>query len=255
MKDKLFPVGILLWPSIRSIAYLSIFRELNIYPSEIIWMENKIGRLAELRNEAVRFGYEKFFDIYMDLQQFVKNDISKVFHPGTSDINSPEVLQILSRCNSKNFIYTGGGIIDRETLNLGKQFIHVHPGIIPEYRGSTCFYYSLMKDFSLGTTAFFMNEKIDAGDIILQLRFKLNYNIRPDQPLFMDYVLDPYIRAVTLKRVLCKFILSEEIETRRYNCNDFAYYVMHPLLRHLTVNRINHEFREDCPIAIFEMEG
>ncbi|MBI4317880.1 MAG: hypothetical protein HY675_05270 [Chloroflexi bacterium] len=253
MSANLPQLGVLLWPSIRSLAYACVFRELDLWPNEVIWLENSIENLPGLRHEAIRFHYEAFFDVSQDLLELVRKNAVAFHRPGTADINSPQVLHLISRCQTENFVFTGGGILRRELLGLGKRFIHVHPGIIPEYRGSTCFYYSLLKDFSLGTTAFFMGEQIDAGDIMIQTRFRLNYLIRPDQPLFMDYVLDPYIRATTLKSVLNKLASSESIATWREDCETPFCYVMHPLLRHLTIHRINREFDPKQPIGIFEM--
>ena len=141
-------------------------------------------------------------------------------------------------CSPYEIIFTGGGILRKEILSLQKIFIHVHPGIIPEYRGSTCFYYSLLNNYSLGATAYIMNNKIDAGEIILQRNFTLNYLLNNDQFYFLDHVLDNFIRSQVLKKIIQLFKNKSHFNTVTEDCSGFAYYIMHPLLRHLTIEKI-----------------
>ena len=246
--------GVLLWPSIRAVAYLSTMRELGIYPDEIIWLDSSISKLEEVCLESKKFGYITFFDVECDLNEFTVNCNSIVYHANTSDINSSNVMNLLEKCESEYFIFTGGGILSRTMIeNTGKRFIHVHPGLIQEYRGSTCFYYSILNDFSIGTTAFFMESSLDTGAVIQQTHFNLNYKISSKQPLFMDYILDPYIRAMTLKPILIDIASGKEIKSKKVLSNERQYYVMHPFLRHLAIKKINYLYDKNKPSGIFEL--
>ena len=218
-------------------------------------MTQQIQKLEAVRAEAKRFGYnEMFFNLDLDLFDFVANCGARVVSVPTTDINSTLVRESLKSCRNSYFVFTGGGILDKETLGQGKNFIHVHPGIVPHFRGSTCFYYSLLEDNSLGSTAFLMDEHIDTGNVIASTRFHMNYRIQPEQTLFMDYIVDPFIRAMTLKKVLSMYIREGRIVTSPQPPSDTpAYFVMHPLLRHLTIHRISRRYDENAPGGIFEI--
>ena len=79
-------------------------------------------------------------------------------------INEENVISLLKNSNLKFFIYSGyGGIILRkEVLNIGVKFIHVHGGYLPNYKGSTCNYYSIIEQNYVGAASIIMNEKIDS---------------------------------------------------------------------------------------------
>lgn len=242
-------------PSIRGLAYLDAFIDLGVYPGEIILMQQEIPRLKDVRAEAEKYGYNDiFFNLALDLFDFAVNCGARVINVPTTDINSPLVRESLKSCLSSYFVFTGGGILDKETLRQGKNFIHIHPGIVPRFRGSTCFYYSLLEDNSLGSTAFLMDEHIDTGNVIASTRFHMNYRIQPEQTMFMDYIVDPFVRAVTLKKVLSMYVHDGRIMTSPQPPSDtHAYFVMHPLLRHLTIHRINRRYDEAAPGGIFEI--
>ena len=57
-----------------------------------------------------------------------------------------------------------------------------------------------------------------------------------------NYILDNYIRAQTLKSTVELFTENPNFKTKTEDCSGFAYYIMHPLLRYLTIKKINKEF-------------
>ena len=94
-------------------------------------------------------------------------------HSNCSDPNAEETISIIKALKQSVIIYSGpaGAILKETVLNLGKKFLHVHPGIVPKFRGSTTIYYSLLKEGTVGASAFFMDRKIDQGPIIRQDTF------------------------------------------------------------------------------------
>ena len=156
-------------------AYLQVLIETNFFPNEIILLKNNYKIDKRLKKESKKYNYERFFNIDICVDKLLEGKNVKIINLDTSDINSPIVVHSIQKLINKYIIFTGGGILQKEILSLQKFFIHVHPGIIPEYRGSTCFYYSLLNNYSLGATAYIMNNKIDAGEIIFQKNFTLNY--------------------------------------------------------------------------------
>ncbi|MBS4016581.1 MAG: methionyl-tRNA formyltransferase [Candidatus Latescibacteria bacterium] len=63
-----------------------------------------------------------------------------------------------------------GFLIKSQLLNLApKGFINIHPSLLPKYRGAAPIQRTIMNgEKTTGVTTFYMNEAMDAGDIILQ---------------------------------------------------------------------------------------
>lgn len=242
------------YPSVRSVAYLNAFRELGVYPDETIIMPGAVPKLDHVIRESEEYGYRRlFFDVGFDYMEFLGSSGSKILKVPSADINAPSVHEALKKVQNSYVLFSGGGILKRQTIDTGKLFIHVHPGIVPAYRGSTCFYYSILSENFLGSTAFIMSERIDAGDVIAESMFKINYRVQAGQKLFFDYILDPFIRYMTFKKVLTMYLKSERFTpTPQVTTEKPAYYIMHSLLRHLTVNRINKLYDETANAGIFE---
>ncbi|MCX6122129.1 MAG: hypothetical protein NTX44_11005 [Ignavibacteriales bacterium] len=242
-------------PSVRSIAYLNVFQELGVWPSEVVIIPVGIPGLDKLMEEDKLFRYsDAFFRIDPDLINSIEHTGATVIKAKSSDINDEEIQACLHQCSNKYFLFTGGGILSEHMFMLGKTFIHLHPGSIPEYRGSTCFYYSILTENTLGSTAIIMDKNIDTGPNIAASKFCINYLIKPEQPLFVDYIIDPYIRSYTLKKVLQKYSAENRIEIcPSQHKEGNAYFIMHPLLRHLAVIRINTLYDPNKPSGIFEI--
>ena len=120
-------------------------------------------------------------------------------------------------------------ILKREILEVGPKFIHLHPGILPFYRGSTCFYYSIINEDKCGVTAFIMDESLDAGDIITQKTFpKPNY-------VNIDSVYDSHIRSETLIHVLKNKLLEKHKFQSQDSSKGTTYFIIHPVLKHIAI--------------------
>ncbi len=131
---------------------------------------------------------------------------------------------------SSNHIYifcgNGGEIVNKNILKKTR-FLHVHPGKLPEYRGSTTIYYSLLKESICYATAFFLDSKIDTGDIIKEMSFEI-------LDVDFDYLYDPFIRTYLLINILT----LKNFNTRKQKRdNKKEYYIIHPVLKKLALNK------------------
>lgn len=63
------------------------------------------------------------------------------------------------------YLITGAGILSAKCLQ-GKQVLNGHPGVIPAARGLDAFKWSIYNLLPLGVTLHFIDEQIDAGEII-----------------------------------------------------------------------------------------
>jgi methionyl-tRNA formyltransferase len=237
-------LGFIFFPSIRSISYLNVFKKLNCYPAEIVVLDGTIPFYEAINTKSKQLNYsENYFDTNFSLISFLEIFPAKIIKTRSSSINSSEIVSSLQSSSIKKWIFSGGGIAKSEIFNTGKEIIHIHPGILPQYRGSTTFYYSYLEKGLVGATAFFMTEQIDSGDIIEEAEFQINMRITEENAIFIDYILDPYIRGEVLAKVLKRFIEKQEIISKPLKkIKKEPYYIMHPFLRHIVVKKINNLF-------------
>jgi methionyl-tRNA formyltransferase len=243
-------------PSCRTVAYCGVMRELGVYPREVIWLPGEMPFFDDLLAEDRLHGYSRsLFDLSLDPLPWLQESGATIHMAETGSVNAPETVRLIAHCSAPDLLFSAAGIVAPATLATGKRFLHVHPGILPDYRGSTCFYYAILEQGFVGASAFVMNENIDDGLLLARSSFKLNLRIVSDQPLFMDHILDPYIRAQVLRRVLISLRNGEGIaglpnrETEQPVC-----YVMHPLLRAMAIKRINRDYQADQPVGVFEQD-
>ncbi len=216
--------GMIVQDKLRSRAYLQVLLDSGWKPAKVILVEPRQKGSDAL--EKPMDGNHFFNDIEKVQETCRKNDIS--FEVVTAnDFNEPQVAERLRKQKEDYYIFSGSGILQEGILSTGKKLIHVHPGIVPAYRGSTCFLYSLLAEGKCGATAFFMDVGIDTGEIILQREF-----LPPAAGADIDRGYDNYIRALLLAEVAEKLANGGEIKGLRQNSEaGETYYIMHPLLR------------------------
>ena len=221
-------IGIILTPDNRSKAYIQKILENNLKLDHIIFMnDNKIEKKYsdDIVDTSKKFGF--------DISKPVINTLSenKIDFKEFSfvDINNHELKKYIDSISVDNLIFSGGGILKDEILSSNVNFIHFHPGITPEYRGSTCFYYSILNQNHAGVTAFFMDKTLDTGDIIFQKKFE-----KPSHP-YLDEIFDPYIRSETLIEVIKTNRLSSSNFIKQDVTSGETYYIIHPVLKHISI--------------------
>jgi len=220
-------IGIILTPDIRSKAYLQKLIKNKIFLNELLFMNDKRKEpnfSEDIINKSQEFGFNISKPV---LESLTQSGMKFKIFPFV-DINHPKLVDYLSKCSSDIFIFTGGGILRKEVLNCGPKFVHFHPGIAPTYRGSTCFYYSILNEDKCGATAYFMDDKLDTGDIIYQRDFQ-----KPNHQ-YVDEVYDSFIRSETLIDVL-KNRRMESKKFKKQNPRGETYYIIHPVLKHISI--------------------
>lgn len=156
---------------------------------------------------------------------------------------------VSSECRGSFMLYVGGGILRKPLLESGAHFIHIHPGVVPDVRGSHCLFWSVLVRGRPGVSCFFMNEGIDTGDVVATHEYELKPAHVPRRYLakrMMDLsakavldALDPWYRGDMLRR-----LLREEPQPSRWSSrkqppgSGKVYYFPHPLLRDKAVRRL-----------------
>lgn len=160
----------------------------------------------------------------------------------TVDVNSKTVLDAVAARPETHFIYSGlgGTLVERPLLSMGKSFLHSHSGRLPDFRGSTTVYYSLLELGRCWVSVILLSAEIDQGPVLAMAPYD-----PPDDPGIIDYIYDPSIRADLLAQVLVDFTesgclppLSREQESHERTPRTF--YIIHPVLKHLAIMSAGH---------------
>ncbi|MDA2909533.1 formyl transferase [Nitrospiraceae bacterium AH_259_D15_M11_P09] len=86
------------------------------------------------------------------------------------EMNASETVAKIAFLKADCFAVFGTGLIKRELLGLTPNFINIHLGLSPNYRGHACSFWPFYNDEPqyVGVTVFFIDEGIDSGPIIHQ---------------------------------------------------------------------------------------
>lgn len=151
----------------------------------------------------------------------------------SNDINSKIINNILE--NEKkyyNIISTYPGEIVKNPNILKKKLLHLHPGDLPKFKGSTTIYYSIILKKKICVTLFQITNIVDDGKIIYKKYFKNPKNLNSIEKNF-----DNKIRALTLIDYLNnqKFNYKQKKIKKNY----LPYYIAHPIIRQIVINKKN----------------
>ncbi len=150
-----------------------------------------------------------------------------------SDPNDETVVAAVASRSETVMVYAGpgGAILKRPLLATGCRFLHVHPGVLPAFRGSTTTYYSLIATGECGATALFLDEQIDTGPVVRSRRFPA-----PTDRTTIDLFYDPWIRSLLLIDVLREYAASAVFpeEPQAVSVGE-TYFVIHPVLKHIAI--------------------
>tara|TARA_A100001011_G_C13978935_1_gene702461 strand:+ start:32 stop:679 length:648 start_codon:yes stop_codon:yes gene_type:complete len=173
--------------------------------------------------------YSKITDskILKSLEKYPYKD--NLFLIKSNNINNKTIEKELLKIKSKYILFSGyNAEILKNKKILKKNIIHCHPGLLPKYRGSTVFYYSMLEMNRIDVSVFKMTKKIDEGRIL----FTKGYSF-PKNKIDLENDFDHIIRAKTL----VSFIKSKKSKFKKLNSKfDSFYYIAHPIIRSIILN-------------------
>jgi methionyl-tRNA formyltransferase len=149
------------------------------------------------------------------------------------NINSDEIIRVIESRPEQVFIFSGygGALLKEKILDTGKKFLHIHGGYLPNYKGSTTNYYSLIGENTIGASAIFLTKEIDCGPILLRKKFS-----PPKDRTAIDHNSDSEVRAIVLIDCLQNYVhfgdWKYELEN---NYGGETFYIIHPVLKHLAI--------------------
>lgn len=165
----------------------------------------------------------------------------RIEHFAAENYDDPNLHRRIARERAGAFLYTNGGRVPPILLDRpGLRIIHIHPGLVPEVKGSDCLFWSILTRGRPGMSCFYMNAGIDTGDIILRREFEPP--LYPQLGAMVDtdlayrallHAYDPHLRAQTLLDVvkLSKDGRLHDLpSTQQASGAGRSYFWMHPRL-------------------------
>lgn len=240
MTDSCKGIAMLAAPSNRSRIYLDLLKRNHLLPERVILLNDPSVETPEQRSRSEIEGpVDEVLpeDPDLDPRGTVAERLTESGIPyesfDTLDPNEPQIVNAVAELDQSYLIYSGPGgtILESELLNTGPDFIHVHSGWLPEYRGSTTIYYSLLNGDGCGVSAFLMNENIDEGNIL-----KREVYPPPTDPETIDLYCDPWIRAKLLVDLIDQYDRNKEFSRMVQDSTaGETYHIIHPVLKYLSV--------------------
>jgi len=243
---QLNDIGMVAGDTSRTRAYLQALARNGLLPNFVLVLENPTeaplpGQLDRSRpprpDEPVSETDACWSEAHFDSTRPVRVLLDELAIPyevlPSKDINEPAVVEALRRRTEPVFIYSGfgGALLRKEVLSTGKRFLHVHGGYLPDYKGSTTNYYSLIGEETIGASAIFLNEEIDCGPVLLRRKFP-----PPANRQAIDHIYDSGARAKVLVETLQRHQSSGGWEFELPdNVGGETYYIIHPVLKHLAI--------------------
>jgi methionyl-tRNA formyltransferase len=233
-------VGMLAVESNRTRLYLQQMVINQLLPAVVLLMEDPALKTPEgVAIERIQHQQETHhnqggdFDLTLSVRNYLdENRIPYQVLPWL-DPNNAGVINAVTNSQPSILIYSGpgGAILRRDILSTGKHFLHIHPGFLPGFGGSTTIYYSLIKENLCGASALFLTDKIDAGPIIRREVYP-----PPADRTTIDLWYDPFIRSDLLVKVLMDYVSTGEMEAQPQPQSDGeVYFIIHPLLKHIAI--------------------
>lgn len=150
---------------------------------------------------------------------------------GAGNINSEEMIGVLSNLKPDLLIYSGygGQLIHPSVIDLAIPILHMHAGWLPDYRGSTTIYYSWLQEQRCGVSAILIDSGIDTGPVVM----RRHYPMAPDH-VDVDRIYDSALRADVLVSVLKHYSETGKLPSEEVEDDGDTYYVIHPVLKHIS---------------------
>ena len=207
-------IGLIAANTSRTRAYLAALEKHNLLPSWCLLLDDespkpKIGQ-AQRNCFKTKKIYpdedswsESNFDPTIPLEPWLEHLGLNYVKSNSQDIHSDHVIALIKEAKPNVLIYSGyGGVLLRKSvLDCGKKFLHVHGGFLPDFKGSTTNYYSLLVDRSVGASSIILTTDIDGGPIVARSKFPA-----PPDTLEIDHIYDSAARAKVLIKTLKDFL-------------------------------------------------
>lgn len=236
---------------------LLLYRESSINLTDIVvrspWSQKRLA--SELRRDGSRLFTKIYTKMILGDASYAKDDTESIVYKARSaglqfknlkqlarnysikystvaDHNDSNSQKILEKAAPDLIVFTGGGLIRKNILDIPKiGILNCHSGILPRYRGMDVVEWPAVEGNldteGIGLTLHLMDQGLDTGNIILQRKIQLHQQdtfgtIRKRLEFMMtDIVLEGIRLIVRNNHVLVEQKLGEGRQ----------YFVMHPRIQ------------------------
>jgi folate-dependent phosphoribosylglycinamide formyltransferase PurN len=147
------------------------------------------------------------------------------------DHNDPESIDFLRECSPDVVVFTGGGIIRRNLIEVsGRGIFNAHMGVLPPYRGMDVVEWPILEDrledIGLGITLHFMDRGIDTGPIarIVHVPIRTGDSVERLRRRYERMMLEVMLDGV-------RSVRDGSLRLRpQHEHEGHQYYIMHPRL-------------------------
>lgn len=222
----------------RSSAYLQALLNAGIRPDAVVLYGSEASSFQTKRDISLQTTGEMFCpDLSVDLDDWLSDQAWPVHICADRELNAPLLQSLLARLEPDLLVYSGygGQLVPLALLQLAP-LLHIHSGWLPDFRGSTTLYYHILEDGDCAASALLLDESIDTGPVLVRRRYP-----KPPAGMDVDYLYDNMIRADLLVITLQKWLLDQPLEPDPSVSDEQsqAYYIIHPLLKHLAIQAID----------------
>lgn len=182
-------------------------------------------------------------------RQFKKKKI-KFINKG--EVNNSKIVEKIKKINPDIIICFGCSIIGKELINyFDNKIINLHLGLSPYYRGSGTNVWTLInKEPQLfGATFMILDEGVDTGKIIHQIRARINLNDTPhdignrlikDSAILLLKIINNFDFKVKFRRKKLKILKKRYYKTKDFsenNCKDLYMNFKNGLIKNYLKNK------------------
>ena len=235
--------GFIITDTPRSSIYLQVLIKHNLIPKYFIYLKNKkkqkLPEMIKTKKKVFNLPdkYTKFYGKKMKINIDILSELKKLNAEfdvyNTTNIHKSYVINKIITRKEKNFIYSGysGVILKKQILSVKKNFLHVHGGFLPKFKGSTTNYYSILEEDTIGATSIFMSKEVDSGPILYRSKFKFN-----NKKNEIDDFYDSFIRSIVLAKTVSIYSKKNKwVNIKKNVSKSNSYYIIHPILKHLAI--------------------
>jgi len=222
--------------SLRLSAYSSVINGLGLIPAAIVLFNESKQHVPRHYPEPSNISWSPLPGwLRKDWGRELEILLSKTTesHFLSEGLDSSKLSQAVQGAEPDYIIYAGaaGNIVPSEILDIAP-VIHVHPGSLPAFRGSTTIYWALLQGMNPKCTVMFLNEFIDQGLIIHEKVCPL-----PTPLSEIDGFYDSGVRAEALQEVLV-MLANGKLRLKEQSSLGKDYYVIHPVLKNVVLSQL-----------------
>jgi len=158
-------------------------------------------------NSILNFSSHTNKNLYYGAPQGTKLASTRVL---VKDINDIGLIDILNKSGNDVILFSGGGIISKESLQKIKNpILHIHPGYLPNVRGADGLIWSKLLYGKAAASGILLKPGIDTGEIVFQKQLEnfdldgiLNKISKSHRYNFLYSFVDPLVRVDILSNIL-----------------------------------------------------